>query len=228
MALALVWLGGALWPSNALSQGAQSGNAAAGNEITTGTEQLKAARLEVSEHPDSGEAHLHLAKALRHQGRNREAAQEYILAANMQQNLNVAYHELIQITDDPQVLDDAIAQLNDIKDKDPTNLMLRIALSEVYEKRRNYHDAAKALVELQLANAIPPNLVKRLDSRVHYLLNKGKQVNEMHGDVQVATDEELDVVPAPLPNAGLRKGLTASKIKDSKELKGMGHVPLLP
>ena len=231
MTFTLVWLGSMLLPAQLMAQTpapANADNAGEQPDNDATMQELKAARQAVSESQDSGDAHLRLARALSKLGRNREAAQEYLTAANVKQSLYVAYHELIQVTDDAAVLDDAIEQLNQIKEKDPKDLMLRVALSEVYEKHKKYHEAAKALVELQLANAVPPSYSQRLNLRVHYLLAKGKQAHDRQGDVPVATDEELDVVPSPPPSTSLRKGLTASKIKDSKELKGMGHVPLLP
>jgi tetratricopeptide (TPR) repeat protein len=189
---------------------------------------LHEARQAVAQSPEDADAHMRLADALRKAGRFREASQEYLTATNWRHNLYVAYHQLGLICADPQMLDDAIARLSADKEKAPNDLLLRVALSEVYEKRKKYHDAAKTLIDLQYANNVPPKYVPRIEARVHYLLTKAKELQQREQDQPVATDEELDVVPSPLPDSSLRKGLTASKIKDSKELKGMGHVPLLP
>lgn len=189
---------------------------------------LHAARAAVNANPQDAQAHMQLGDALRHAGRNREAAQEYLAAANLQQDLYVAYHQLSQICNDREVLDEAVAKLTAEKEQHPQDLMLRVALSELLEKEKQYYAAAKPLIELQYANTVPRKYGTKVEARVHYLLSKAKQAQLKEQDQPIATDEELDIVPAPLPDSNLRKGLTASKIKDSKELKGMGHVPLLP
>ncbi|HEY9793234.1 MAG TPA: hypothetical protein V6D22_22730 [Candidatus Obscuribacterales bacterium] len=189
---------------------------------------LKTAREAVNDDPDNADAHVRLGDLLRKAGRNREAAQQYLMATNLRHDLYVVYHQLASVSDDQQVLDEAITRLTADKETNPKDLMLRVALSELLEKRKKYHEAAKALIDLQYDNAVPVKYVARVEARVHFLLTKAKEVQQKEVEQPVATDEELDIVPSPLPDAGLRKGLTASKIKDSKELKGMGHVPLLP
>jgi tetratricopeptide (TPR) repeat protein len=207
----------------------QTSNApAVPSDAEAAAQALRLARQAVSATPESADAHMRLGDALRRSGRNREAAQEYMAAAHLQHDLYVAYHQISVTCDDQHILDDAIETLNHEQDKNPRELMLRIALSELLEKRKKYHAAAKTLIDLQYANAVPPKYVPRVETRIHYLLTKAKEAQQREMDQPVATDEELDVVPSPLPDSSLRKPLTASKIKDSKELKGMGHVPLLP
>ena len=190
-------------------------------------EQLRAAREASKNNPDDAKAHFQLADLLHKVGRNRESSQEYLEATSHARDMYIAYHQLAQVCDDPQQLDEAIARLQTLKEEKPKELMLRIALSELYEKRQNYHQSAHVLVEMVYDSGVPEKYRTKVNARIHYLLTKAKEVSLADKDA-IPTDDELDVVPAPLPDVGLRKGLTASKIKESKEMKGMGHVPLLP
>lgn len=190
-------------------------------------DELQTLRLAVRDNQKDPNAHLQLADALRKRQRLKEAAPEYAQATNLNPELYVAYHQLAAISDDPQLLDDAINRLTKLKMDKPKELMLRVALSELLEKRQNYYQAARVLIEITYDNAVPTKYQARVNGRIHYLLTKSKEAQLTAKD-NIPADEDLDVVPAPLPDAGLRKGLTASKINESKELKGMGHVPLLP
>ena len=190
--------------------------------------ELKLARQNVRENMTDGNAHFKLAEILRKSGRDREAAQEYLLATSYNHDLYVAYHELALVCDDQAELDEGITRLNGDKESKPLDLMLRVALSELLEKRRDYRAAATVLVELQYANAVPAKYTQRVVGRVHFLLERAKHAEIAEVQPQVQGEQDLDIVPAPLPDAALRKGLTGSKIKDSKELKGLGNVPLLP
>jgi tetratricopeptide (TPR) repeat protein len=195
---------------------------------STTADELKSARLAVAVDSNDANAHLRLADVLRKLGRNQEASQQYLAAASLKRDLYVAYHHLSVICADRELIDKAIQQLTEDKQKNPHELMLRVALSELLEKRKDYYQAAKPLIEIQYDNSVPAKYRPRVEARIHYLLSKAHEAQLNQPDTPGAADEELDVVPAPLPDASLRKGLTASKIKDSKELKGMGHVPLLP
>lgn len=190
-------------------------------------EELQQLRLNVREHEADSNAHAALADALRKRGRNQEAASEYVRATNLNPELWVAYHHLATVSDDTQQLDEVISKLTKLKMEKPKELMLRVALSELLEKRKNYYQAARVLIEMTYDNAVPPKWNHRVTARIHYLLSKSKDAQLAAKD-NVPGDEDLDVVPAPLPERGLRKGLTASKINESKDLKGTGRVPLIP
>lgn len=192
-----------------------------------GADELQALRQAVRTNPKDGNAHFQLAEALRKRARNREATQEYAQATTLTPDLYMAFHHLSVISEDAQQLDDAIARLTEAKMQKPKELMLRVALSELLEKRRNYYQAARVLIEMTYDNTVPAKYNQRVNGRIHYLLAKSKEAQLTSKD-NIPTDEDLDVVPAPLPDNGSRKGLTASKINESKELKGVGHVRLLP
>jgi tetratricopeptide (TPR) repeat protein len=232
MLLALIALSENCLISPALAQTSNSPAAAAGYGLPkTPAEQiyeaLRGAREQVRQNPGDAKAHFRLAELLRKAGRNREAAQEYLETTGLDPNLYVAYHALAACCEDQQVIDEAITRIEKVRETHQKDLMLRVALSELLEKRLNYSQAARVLIDLQYENAVPEKYRTKVNARIHYLLAKSKEA-QLAEKQPVPSDDELDVVPAPLPDSGLRKGLTASKIKESREMKGMGHVPLLP
>jgi tetratricopeptide (TPR) repeat protein len=197
------------------------------SQSATLADALRAARTAVEENPGDAKAHFQLAELLHKFGRDREAGQEYLEATTINREFYVAYHQLAQVCEDQELLRQACQQLEESREARPKELMLRVALSEVLEKQQNYYQAAKALIELVYANAVADRFRPRVNARIHYLLGRAKEA-QMAANESVPTDEELDLVPVPLPDPSLRKGLTASKINDSKNLKGIGHVPLQP
>lgn len=216
-----------LTPNVVSAQGAQQQYFLQKTPAQIAAEELAALRSNVRANPTDASLRVQLGDALRKRGRNIEAAREYVEATKLQPDLYVVYHHLSTISDDAQLLDDAIERLNKLKLDKPKELMLRVAMSELLEKRQNFYQAARVLIEITYDNAVPPKYVPRVNGRIHYLLAKSKEA-QLSAKDNIPADEDLDVVPAPLPDAGLRKGLTASKINESKELKGTGHTPLLP
>jgi tetratricopeptide (TPR) repeat protein len=210
------------------------------SSATTGTasfaDQLKAARDAVAANPKDPRAHLALADVLRKGGRAHDAIDEYLETTNLDPSIYIAYHQIAALNADADKMDEAITRLTKLKDERPKELMLRVALSELLEKRQSYYQAARVLIDLVYTNGIPVKHRPQINARIHYLLTRAKEAQMAEKDEEAATDG-LDVVPAPLPDNGhnnhegrevREKGLTASKIKESKEMKGMGHVPLQP
>lgn len=193
---------------------------------TSAIEQLRAARARVKASPEDVNARFQLAELLRKQGRQGEAAQEYLTVTELDPTLYLAYHQLTLVQSDTSQIDDAIERLKKLKEERPKELMLCVALSELLEKRGNYYQAARQLIDLGYANAVPPKFAPKVNARVHYLLTKAKDA-QIKETVSEVSDDDLDVVPAPLPESTLKKGMAASKYKESKEMKGVGHVPLL-
>jgi len=193
----------------------------------TAAEELQELKRLARENDKDANAHFNLAEALRKRGRKQEAAQEYVRTTVLAPENFVAYHQISVVSDDAQLLDEAVSRLTKLKMEKPKELMLRVALSELLEKRQMYYQAARVLIEITYDNAVPPKYAQRVNGRIHYLLARSKDAQLAAKD-NIPADEDLDVLPAPLPDTGLRKGLTASKINETKELKGMGRVPLLP
>lgn|GEM_PF-5618679 len=183
---------------------------------------------------DKSDYHLVYSKAeeMRRAGQEKEAAQLYLEAINLEPTLWVAYHQLANLKGDYSQIDGAMDKLNAMKAKQPKELMLRVALSELLEKRGEYYQASRELVDLVYANAIPEKYSKKINARIHYLLSKSKHAytNVANGEFEnLRTEEELDTVPPPLPDPGLVvRDLASTKTKDIPAMQGSGHSQLQP
>jgi len=189
-------------------------------------QELAGARAAVRANPSDAKAHMALAELLRRLSRQREAAQEYLEVTDLDPHNYLAYHQLSTLNADSAQLDEAIARLSKLKDEKPHELMLRVALSELYERRGNYYQGARVLVDLTYQNAVPAKYHARVNARIHYLLTKQK--DSQTADKSFVSEEELDALPPPLPESTIHKDLAASKLKESRVMRGLGNTPLLP
>ncbi len=189
--------------------------------------QLKAARAQVRDNPSDPKAHFALAELLRKAGRQQEAAQEYLQATDLDPGLYVAYHQLSLLNADGAQLDEAIARLSKLKDEKPKDLLLRVALSELLEKRNRFYQGARVLVDMVYQNAVPDKYLPKVNARIHYLLVKARDSQETEKSAS-ASEEEMDTLPPPLPESTLHKDLSASRLKETRVMRGVGHAPLLP
>ena len=190
-------------------------------------QDLQAARAQVRENPSNPKARFALAELLRRAGRHREAAQEYLQATDLDPTYYICYHLLATINADAGQIDDGIARLSKLQEEKPKELMLRVALSELMERRGDYYPAARVLVDLVYQNAVPVKYQPKINARIHYLLIRAKEAQNVESNT-TAAEEELDALPPPLPESSFRKDIPASKIKESRVMRGVGHAPLLP
>lgn len=183
---------------------------------------------------DSSDYHQVYSKAeqARQAGQEKEAAALYLKAVELEPTLWVAYHQLANLKGDNAQIEVAMTKLNDMKAKQPKELMLRVALSELLEKRGDYYQASRELVDLVYANAVPEKYSKKINARIHYLLSKSKHAyttvpNSEYENLRA--EEELDTVPPPLPDPGLVvRDLASTKTKDIPAMQGSGHAQLQP
>lgn len=205
---------------------AQSGTGSPPIDARAIQKELQVARAQVRSNPADAKARLQLADLLRRVGRHREAAQEYLEVVDLEPSNYAAFHMLSVINADPAQVDEGIARLEKLKEEKPRELMLRVALSELMEKRGNYYQAARTLVDLVYQNAVPGKYNAKINARIHFLLTKSKDDKaKTSGYIQ---EEELDSSPPPLPDSSLRKDLAASKLKEPRVMKGVGNAPLFP
>lgn len=188
---------------------------------------LQSARAQVRENPSDYKAHFALAELLRKSGRQQDSSQEYLQATEIDPALYVAYHQLSVVSSDTAELDQAIARLTKLKDEKPKDLMLRVALSEILEKRGSFYQGARVLVDLVYQNAVPDKYLPKVNARIHYLLVKSRDSQEVDKSAAFS-EEELDTLPPPLPEATFHKNLAAYRLKESRVMRGVGHAPLLP
>lgn len=192
-------------------------------------EQLKLVKAELQAQPHSALLHFKTAEILRKLKRNQEALEQYERVTKLDPTNFPAYHFIATLSSSEKQLEAASAELEKLMQQKPNELMLRVALSEVLEKRHQYYDAARTLIQITYANQVPEKHRLKVEARIRYLLalSKDKTQNET-AQVVSNTEEELDVVPPPLPIQPRQKSLASAKVKESREMKGVGHTPLLP
>lgn len=188
--------------------------------------EFKLAKDNVAAAPRDFKAHFALAELYKRAGANKDAVKEYAQATELNPACYVAYHQMAFSNPDSATVEAAIERLNRLKDEKPRDLLLRVALSELLEQRKEYYHAARTLVDLLYQNAIPEQHVAKVNSRIRLLLGKAKDMQTL--EKARGEEDDMEVVPPPLPEASLRRSLHASKIKEPKVMPGVGHAPLLP
>ncbi len=185
--------------------------------------QLKA---RVDEEPSDAKVRYAYAEGLRKLGRIKEASHEYLAVTELDPAFYHAYHQLSVISADKQLLDDAVSRLNFAKAEKPKDLFLRVALSELYEKKGDSYTAGKVLVDLVYDNGVPEKYAAKINQRIRFLQAKAKH---SHGlDKAFASDDTMETNPPPLPDATLNRDLSISKVKEPRVMQGFGHATLLP
>lgn len=196
--------------------------------VETLTAELKLIRDQIRQRPEDPQLFYRAGEILRDLGRTAEAARVFAAATKASQDMYIAYHQISVITSDPIILDEAIERLTARSKTKPDELMLRVALSELLEKRGNYQQAARTLIDLTYANKVPEKYKARVSGRIHHLLAVSKNTQVAPEQAEATPEEQLDVVPSPLPAQPSKRSIASARMKDSKEVKGVGKVPLLP
>ena len=195
-------------------------------------QQLKDLQIAESLKPQDAQVHLKMGECLQKLGRLPQASEEFIKASKLDPHLYVAYHHLASTCTNEAQIDVAIEKLTALSVEKPKELLLRVALSELLEKRGNYYQAARTLIDMSFANTVPEKYKAKVTARIHNMLALSKSHKAHEAETAVLTspnsDEELDVVPAPLPTPSSKRSLAHGRLKDSKEVRGMGHTPLIP
>lgn len=188
--------------------------------------EFKVAKDNLAAAPKDFKTHLALAELYKRAGSNKEAVKEYAQTTELNPACYVAYHQMAYSNPDSATVEAAIERLNKLKEEKPRDLLLRVALSELLEQRKEYYHAARTLVDLLYQNAVPDQHIAKVNSRIRLLLGKAKDMQTL--EKAKGLEDEMEVVPPPLPEASLRRSLHASKIKEPKVMPGVGHAPLLP
>jgi tetratricopeptide (TPR) repeat protein len=196
----------------------------------TPAEQVQAADQAVQAAPRDAKKRFELAESLRKAGEPQKATVQFLETSVLDPGYYLAYHQLLLCKPSNDQLDEAIERLTTLEEKIPKELMLRVALSEVLERRGETYKAARALVDLQFADYIPPKYTPQINARIRYLLGKAKdqQTTEKAQAVGQVPTEDPDSVPLPIPENTAAKDLSEAKLKDSSVTEGPGHTKLLP
>jgi TusA-related sulfurtransferase len=183
-------------------------------------------RTIVNTSPKDLKARFHLAEVLKTSGRTEEALSEYEKCIEQDPSFYLAAHQIAALSNNAEQLENVINHLNKLKQEKPKELMLRVALSELEEKRGNYYLSARVLIDLVYQNAVPQKYQNKVNARIHYLLVKAK--DKQRKEEGQEAEDDLAQEPVPLPESTLNSDHRESKAKDNKMTQGFGHAPLMP
>ncbi len=187
--------------------------------------QVKQARAKVASDANDPKNHYALAELLKKEGRQKEAAEEYLATTALEPDYYLAYHQMLTVNADPSQLDEAISRLTNLEDERPKDLMLRVALSEVLEKQGNYYRAARCLVDMLYGGLVPDRYRTKIDTRIHFLLSKAQRTES--DEKSPVIEDDQDALPPALPDSLRPANLSATKQGDVPSVQE-GHTPLLP
>jgi len=196
-------------------------------------QQIKSTRESIQQCPLDVPKRLHLASLLKRNGEIRQAAIEYLNATAVDPSCCIAYHELLRNKATVEQIDECLARLTKYDQIKPDQLTIRMTLSELYENRGDYYQAARVLVDLQyVKGAIPPKFAEQIDNRIHGLLNDSKDVQTTEKAIEhqenIVQAESTPTTPVPMPDVKMNKDVPASKLRNTKMTEGYEHSQLLP
>lgn len=189
-------------------------------------EDPETAKAKLDLEPGDYKLRYNYAEALRRAGKTKEAAREFLAVTESEPTFYHAYHQLSISTSDKHLIDEALSRLVYLKEERPKDLLLRVALSELYEKKQEYFQASKVLVDLVYQNAVPDKYLAKVNNRIRFLQSKTK--DSLALDKAYVGDEQMETSPPPLPEATLNRDLSISKVKEPRVMQGFGHATLLP
>jgi hypothetical protein len=99
-------------------------------------------------------------------------------------------------------------------------------LSEIYERKGDFFQAGKVLVDLVYQNAVPDKYLTKVSNRIRLMQAKAKDSHAL--DKVSNFDEQMETAPPPLPESTLNRDLSISKVKEPRVMQGFGHATLLP
>lgn len=193
---------------------------------------LNKARENSENNPSSAEMSFKLAEALRLNGDVVKANHQYLHTTEIEPAFYLAYHQIFVHCNEERVLDDAINRLRFLKQDKPNELMLRVALSELLEKKKEYFEASRELIELVFANSVPEKYKEKVNTRIRYLQAKttSAQARREANAGGINSEDSASKPPLPVTENLLQKGVSLSKVKfDTPDLDAdanFRHVPL--
>jgi tRNA 2-thiouridine synthesizing protein A len=195
-------------------------------------ELIRSAREAVALAPADTEKRLQLARLLRRSGNIKQAAIEYLNITVINPKYFVAYHEMLLCNPSTGQIDEAIARLKNPEEIKAKQLPCKMALSELYERKEDYYQAARILVDLQYAQNIPPKYVSQIASRIHMLLGKTKDTRTIEKAIEQKTNVEEEEfnpsTPVPMPDLSVNNDTPVQQLRSTKVKEGYGHAQLAP
>ena len=196
-------------------------------------QQIKSMREAIEVCPLDVPKRLRLARLLKRSGDVRKSTIEYLNATAVDPSCCIAYHEMLLNKATTDQLEECLARLTKYDQLQPHQLPVRMTMSELYENKGDYYQAARVLVDLQyIKGAIPAKFAEQIDNRIHGLLNDSKDVQTTEKAIEhkenIVQAESTPSTPLPMPDLKMNKDVPASKLRNTKMTEGYGHSQLLP
>ncbi len=188
-------------------------------------EELRHAKAASENNPADAKLKFAYGEVLRRAGKPKDACRLYLEAAELDPQYYLAYHQMSLICEDHNQLQEALTRLNHLKAERPKDLLLRVAMSELLEKKGDYYKGAHTLVELVYDNAVPEKYLDKVNRRIRFLMSKAR--DNYAATALTQHEETVDAPPLPLPEGSLNRDFSGSKIREPKTMRSMGHVPVL-
>lgn len=216
----------------ALAQQSRTGANATNQASANAIPDLDKARENSENNPSSPDFSFKFAEALRLNGESVKANHQYLHTTEIEPSFYLAYHQLFLYCNDQRILDDATNRLRFLKQDKPNELMLRVALSELLEKKREFYEASRELIDLVFANLVPEKYKEKVNTRIRYLQAKTTTA-QSHREANAGdahNTESISRPPLPVNEDILKRGVSLSKVKfDTPDLdsdSNFRHVPL--
>ncbi len=218
--------------AQAQSQSNKAASQAQSQNQPTAIPDLDKARENTENNPSSPDLSFKFAEALRLNGESVKANHQYLHTTEVEPAFYLAYHQLFLHCNDERILDEAINRLRFLKQDKPNELMLRVALSELLEKKREFYEASRELIDLVFTNLVPEKYKEKVNTRIRYLQAKTTTAQSHReanaGDAHLG--ESISKPPLPVNEDMLKRGMSLSKVKfDTPDLDSdanFRHVPL--
>lgn len=216
----------------AVAQTQSKATSAQSQPATNTIPDLDKARENSENNPSSPDLSFKYAEALRLNGESVKANHQYLHTTEVEPSFYLAYHQLFLHCNDQRLLDDAINRLRFLKQDKPNELMLRVALSELLEKKREFYEASRELIDLVFANLVPEKYKEKVNIRIRYLQAKTTTA-QSHREANAGDAHNTESIarpPMPVNEDMLKRGVSLSKVKfDTPDLdsdSNFRHVPL--
>ena len=218
--------------TNKTTSSVSSANSKASEQQAAIIERIKSTEASIELSPLDVSKRLYLARLWRSTGNLKQACIADLNATAVEPSCYVAYHDMLQNGATPGQIDEALDRLNKLEKTKPKQFLLRMSLSELYEHKNDYYQAARVLVDLQYTPIIPTKYVAQVDVRVHRLLSKTKDLQTTKEAIEhkqkIDETEATPSTPVPLPDVAVTKDMPTGKLRSSKVTEGYGHSQLLP
>ncbi len=195
-------------------------------------DRIKSTEAAIRLSPVNVSKRLYLARLLRNSGNNKQACIAYLNTTAVEPSCYIAYHEMLASGPTLGQIEESIARLNRLDRIQPKQFLLRMSLSELYERASDYYQAARVLVDLQYTPIIPPKYVAQVDVRVHRLFSKAKDLQTTKEAIEhkakIDETEATPSTPVPLPDMATAKDIPTNRLRSNKVTEGYGHAQLLP